>query len=107
MSDQGADRPKQSRPLHEFLRAAMPTLDGHLASSVILTDEPPRWCGESEEDEHYYEKVQEIKNAITQQQHNRAVLKMEEFERFNRSDELDDPKTWALHTRPPLADVCE
>ena len=89
MSDQGADRPKQIRPLHEFLRAAMPTLDGHLASSVILTDEPPKYYGEREEDENY-NKIQEIKNAITQQQHNRAVLKAGEFERLHGSDE---PKT--------------
>jgi hypothetical protein len=125
MSDQGVDESKQipfmakalpavnkeepvvrSRPLHEFLKSVMPNIDGHMASSVILTDEPPKWCGESEEDEHY-EKVQEIKNAITQQQHNRAVLKMEDFERLRGSSDLDEPKTWALHTRPPKADVCE
>jgi hypothetical protein len=117
MSDQGVDESKQipfmakallavnkeepvvrSRPLHEFLKSVMPNIDGHMASSVILTDEPPKWCGESEEDEHY-EKVQEIKNAITQQQHNRAVLKMV---RLHVSDNLDEPDT-----RPPLADACE
>lgn len=87
MSGQGVDQPKQIRPLHEFLRAALPPRkDGHVASSVILTDEPPKWYDKSEDEN--YDKVQEVKNVLTQRQHNYVVLKMK-----NLHDDLDESDT--------------
>lgn len=87
MSDQGVDQPKQIRPLHEFIRAAVPPrIDGHVASSVILTDEPPKWYDKSE-DEHY-DKFQEVKNVLTQRQHNYVVLNMKDLH-----DDLDESDT--------------
>lgn len=88
-------------PLHYFLKRAM-TVDDSENNSGGGAPPPELFEVEEEEEDKYYDKVQEIKNAITQQQHNRTVLKMEEFERLHRSGDLDEqPKTWAFHTRPP------
>lgn len=69
-------------------------------------DEPrPRewWEPQTREEELYY-RVQETKNILTQHQHNRAVLKLEEFERLQPKCLGNDPRTWA---RPPAADARE
>ena len=88
-------------PLHYFLKRAV-TVDDSENNSGGGT--PPELFEVEEEVDKNYDKVQETKNAFTQHQHNRAVLKIEKIERVHHSDE---PKTWTLHTRPPKADACE
>jgi hypothetical protein len=76
-----------------------------LTCSVILCDEPPKWYNDADAEDKHYDKVQETKNALTQHQHNRSVLKMEEHEgrsfRLQQNIYTDDPRTWAFCTNKP------
>jgi len=91
-------------PLHEFIRCARKQdaidKDCHLGDSVILCDEPPKWYSEAEPEDKNYDKVQETKNVMTQHQHNRSVLKMEENKdrefRMRQNVTADAPKAWAF-----------
>lgn len=54
-------------PLSVFVREAR-EIDGHLGTTIVLCDEPPKWY-----DDDHYAKVQETKNVFTQHQINRAM----------------------------------
>lgn len=72
---------------------------------MVLCDEPPDWYNDPKAEGKNYEKVQETKNALTQHQHNRSVLKMEDHEgrqfRLQQNIYTDDPRTWAFCTNQP------
>jgi len=80
-------------------------IDGHLGACVILCDEPPKWYSDADAEDKNYDKVQETKNVLTQHQHNRSVLKMEEHEgrsfRLQHNICTDDPRAWAFCTNKP------